>query len=117
MSWNQFRTDAEGGMVAMNTKITGGGGDTIHAYIAKPDGTGPYPGLVLIHHAPGWDEYYREFARRFAEHGFIAVCPNLYERFGTGTRGEAAAAARAAGGVSDDMVVQYSEAALTWIKA
>ena len=36
-------------------------------------GDGPYPGVVLIAHAPGWDEYYREFSRRFAEHGFVVI--------------------------------------------
>src|SRR5215213_251999 len=102
-------------MVAMNTTITGGGGDTIHAYIAKPDGAGPYPGVVLLHHAPGWDEYYREFTRRFAEHGFIAVAPNLYERYGHGTPEEVTAKVRADGGVSDDSVVADAEAALNWI--
>jgi carboxymethylenebutenolidase len=117
MSWDDFRTDALGGMVAMNTTITGGGGDTIHAYIAKPDGEGPYPGVVIAHHAPGFDEWTREFARRFAEHGFIAIAPNLYERFGHGTPAEATAAARAAGGVSDDSVVADAEASLNWIKA
>ena len=40
--WNTFRTDAEGGMVAGVSSITGGGGDQIHAYIAQPDGPGPY---------------------------------------------------------------------------
>jgi carboxymethylenebutenolidase len=117
MSWDDFRTDALGGMVAMNTTITGGGGDTIHAYIAKPDGDGPYPGVVITHHAPGFDEWTREFARRFAEHGFIAIAPNLYERFGHGTPAEATAAARAAGGVTDDSVVADAEASLNWIKA
>src|SRR6476646_6402447 len=117
MSWNQFRTDAEGGMVAMNTRITGGGGDTIHAYIARPDGAGPYPGVVLLHHAPGWDEYYREFTRRFAEHGFIAICPNLYERYGHGTPDDVAARVRGDGGVSDDQVVADAEAAMVWVKS
>ena len=73
--WDTFRTDAEGGIVARVSWITGGGGDQIHAYIAQPDGPGPFPGVVLVHHAPGWDEFYREFSRRFAEHGFIAICP------------------------------------------
>src|SRR6478609_4676934 len=101
--WNTFRTDAPGGITARNELIGGGDGE-IHAYIAQPDGAGPYPGVVLVHHAPGWDEYYREFARRFAEHGYIAVVPNLYERFGHGTPDDVAAAARAAGGVSDESV-------------
>ena len=117
MSWNTQKTDAIGGIVSMSTTMTGGGGDTIHAYIARPDGPGPYPGIVITHHAPGFDEFTREMARRFADHGFITVAPNLYERFGHGTPEEAAAAARAAGGVTDDSVVADAEAALNWIKS
>jgi carboxymethylenebutenolidase len=117
MAWNDFRTDVEGGMTAVNTTITGGSGDTIHAYIAQPDGAGPYPGVVITHHAPGYDEWTREFARRFAEHGFITVVPNLYEEFGHGTPEEVMTAARAAGGVSDDSVVSKAEAALDWIQS
>jgi len=114
--WNNFQTKVEQGMVAGITTIPGGGGDTIEAYVARPDGAGPYPGVVLVHHLPGWDEYYQELARRFANHGFIAVAPNLYSRFGGGTPDEAAAAARAAGGVSDDSVVADSVAALNYFK-
>jgi carboxymethylenebutenolidase len=115
--WNTFSTDAEGGMIAGASLMTGGGGDQIHTYIARPDGSGPYPGVVLVHHAPGWDEFYREFARRFAEHGYIAIVPNLFERFGHGTPDDVAAAQRAAGGVTDDSVVADVEAALNWVQA
>jgi carboxymethylenebutenolidase len=115
--WNTFRTDAEGGIVAGASLMTGGGGDQIHTYIARPDGSGPYPGVVMIHHAPGWDEFYREFARRFAEHGYIAIVPNLYERFGHGTPDDVAAAVRGGGGLSDDSVVADAEAALNWVQA
>ena len=115
--WNNFRTDQEGGMVAGVSKITGGGGDQIHAYIARPDGAGPYPGVVLMHHMPGWDEYYREFARRWAEHGFIAIVPNLYERYGHGSPDDVTAKVRGDGGVSDDSVVGDASASLAWVKA
>jgi carboxymethylenebutenolidase len=115
--WNAFRTDAIGGMVAGVELMTGGGGDEIHTYIARPSGEGPYPGVVLLHHAPGWDEFYREFARRFAEHGYIAIAPNLYERFGHGTPDDVAAMVRGAGGVSDDSVVADAEAALAWVQS
>jgi carboxymethylenebutenolidase len=115
--WNTFRTDAEGGMIAGVIKLAAGNGDEIHAYVARPDGSGPYPGVVLIHHAPGWDEFYREFARRFAEHGYVAIVPNLFERFGHGTPDDVAAAVRAAGGIADASVVADGEAALNWIKA
>jgi carboxymethylenebutenolidase len=115
--WNTFRTDAEGGMVAGVSTIAGGGGDQIHAYIARPDGPGPYPGVVLVHHAPGWDEFYREFSRRFAEHGFIAICPNLYARYGDGTPDDVAAMVRGDGGIADDSVVADAEAAMAWVKS
>jgi carboxymethylenebutenolidase len=117
MSWNTFITDVEGGMTAVNMVIPGGGGDPIHAYIAQPDGAGPYPGVVLLNHAPGWDEFYREFSRRFAEHGYIAVAPNLYERYGHGTPDDVAARVRGDGGVADASVIADGEAAMQWIKA
>ena len=115
--WNSFDTFATGGMTARTTTMTGGGGKEIHTYIAQPDGDGPYPGVVLLHHVPGWDEFYREFARRFAQHGFIAICPNLFEAWGPGTPDEVAAKARADGSVSDDSVVGDAQAALNWVKA
>ena len=114
--WNAFRTDTLGGIVAGVSMMTGGNGNQIHTYIARPDGAGPYPGVVMTHHAPGWDEYFREFARRFAEHGFIAIVPNLFEQFGQGTPDDVAAAARGAGGVSDASVIGDSQAALDLVK-
>jgi carboxymethylenebutenolidase len=97
--------------------MTGANGDTIHVYVAKPDGAGPYPGVVMTHHAPGWDEFYREFARRFAEHGYITAVPDLYDRFGHGTPDDVAAAARAGGGISDAQVMGDAEGAMKLIKA
>lgn len=116
-SWNDFQTSALGGMTAGVTMVPGGAGAEIHAYIAKPDGAGPYPGVVLIHHVPGWDEFYREFARRFAEHGYIAIVPNLFESYGHGTPSEVAARAREDGYPSDDAVVADAVASATWIKS
>jgi carboxymethylenebutenolidase len=117
MSWNTFRTDAESGMVARVSMMTGGGGDQIRAYTALPEGPGPFPGVVLILHAPGWDEFYREFSRRFAEHGYIAICPNLYERYGHGTPDDVGAKVRGDGGIADASVIADAEAAMKWVKA
>ena len=70
------------GMTRENVTIKGDKGTPITAYVAKPSGAGPFPGVVLIHHAPGWSEYYIETTRRFAHHGYLAICANLYERDG-----------------------------------
>ena len=71
----------------------------------SPTGPGPFPGIVLIHHMPGWDEFYRETARRFAHHGYITVCPDLYARAGAGKPDDVTAKIRGEGGVADDSVV------------
>ena len=56
---------------------------------------------------PGYDRSSKEIARRFAaDEGLIAVMPHLYSREGAGASpDDAAAAARAAGGVPDDRLV------------
>lgn len=100
-----YRTDMYEGMLAETVTVSGHNGDPILAYLARPLGPGPHPGVVLIHHIPGWDEWYREATRRFAHHGYVAICPNLYQRDGHGTPEDVAAKVRAAGGVPDAQVV------------
>ena len=100
-----YETDMYEGMVAETVTLAGAGGDVINAYFARPMGRGPFPGMVVIHHMPGWDEWYREATRRFAHHGYAAISPNLYYRSGHGTPEDVAARVRAEGGVADDQVV------------
>ena len=70
------------GMIAETITISGDKNEPISAYVARPLGAGPFPGMVLLHHAPGWDEWYREATRKFAHHGYAAISPNLYHRAG-----------------------------------
>src|SRR5260370_16758940 len=65
-------------MMAETISITGHGGDQIEAYLARPLGPGPYGGVVVIHHMPGYDEGSKEITRKFAAHGYLAICPNLH---------------------------------------
>jgi carboxymethylenebutenolidase len=115
--WNSFSTDAPAGISAGVATYAAGNGDQTHAYVARPAGSGPFPGIVLVHHMPGWDEFYQEMTRRFANHGYIAICPDLYCRVGHGTPDDIAAKVRADGGVADDQVVADLSAASKWIKA
>jgi carboxymethylenebutenolidase len=89
--------------------VTGHGGDGVGAYFAHPDpdhSAGPRGGLVLIHHMPGFDRWSKEVVRRFAADGYNVVAPNLYYREAPdASPDDAAAAARAAGGVPDARLV------------
>ena len=94
--------------VGLSTKviqIKGHGGDMIDAYVATPDADGPFPGVLIIHHMPGWDEWSTEVTRRFAHHGYMAICPNQHHRMGAGTMEEVTAKVREAGGNPDAQLV------------
>ena len=93
-------------MRATTIHITGHGEDRVEAYLARPDGSSDRGGVVVIHHLPGYDRATKEIVRRFAELGFDAICPNLYWREAPGADpSDAAATARAQGGVPDERLV------------
>src|SRR5262249_52848309 len=105
------------GMTCDNVTINGDKGTPITAYTAKPEGKGPFPGVVLVHHLPGWSELYIEATRRFAHHGYMAICANLYERAGQGNPDDVAAKVRADGGVADSERVGDTKAAGKWMRS
>src|ERR1700723_3833702 len=93
-------------MTAETILISGHGGDEIEAYLARPTEEGPRGGVIVIHHLPGYDRGTKEITRRFAELGYDAICPNLYHREAPGAApDDAAATARAQGGVPDERLV------------
>src|SRR5205814_7816365 len=105
------------GMIAETIAINGDKNEPISAYVARPLGPGPFPGMVLLHHFPGWDEWYREATRKFAHHGYLAISLNLYHRMGHGTPEDMGARARAEGGIPDDQVVGDAAACRDFLKA
>ncbi len=93
-------------LTAETVMIKGHNGDEVEAYLARPAGTESIGGVVLIHHLPGYDSSTKEMARKFAAHGYAALMPNLYYRDSPdASPDDAAAAARAKGGVPDEQVV------------
>jgi len=105
------------GQIAETVTLRGHQGDLIDAYLARPLGGGLLPGVVVIHHMPGWDGPTKEIARRFAHHGFIAISPNLQFREGKGTPEENSASVRAAGGMPDDRTMGDVQGAIDYLRA
>lgn len=48
------------------------------AYLARPEGDGPFPGVVVIHEIFGLNENIRDIARRFANEGYAALAVDLF---------------------------------------
>lgn len=115
LMWNSLQTDAYEGMIAETIRISGYEGDSIRAYYSRPLGAGPFPGIVLIPHMPGWDEFCREAARRFTQHGYSVLCPNIFERFGHGTPSEVSQRAWPSGGAPDATVMGDCAGALSFL--
>src|SRR6201995_3102596 len=104
-------------LLAETIMITGHNGDEIEAYSARALDEAPRGGVVVIHHMPGYDPQTKEIARNFAYYGYNAVVPNLYWREAPGASpDDAAATARANGGVPGDRLVADGPGAMTSLK-
>jgi carboxymethylenebutenolidase len=95
----------------------GHNGDVGEAYYARPSGPGPFPGVVVIHHMPGWDEWTCEVARKLAHHGYAAIAPSLYFRVGDGALEEVVAKIRAGGGIPDAQMLGDVTGAMAFLRA
>jgi carboxymethylenebutenolidase len=65
----------------------------LDAYLTRPEGDGPFPGVVVIHEAYGLNANIRDIAERFANQGYAALAVDLFAN-----RNRAACMARLMGG-------------------
>ena len=105
------------GQQAELVSFQGHKGDIGEAYYARPSGAGKFPGVVVIMHLPGWDEWIIEVTRKFAHHGYAAIAPHLYFRDGPGSPDDIGAKVRAAGGVADAQVVGDAAGCVAFLRA
>src|SRR3989304_7301155 len=103
-------------MLAETVRLQGHQGDFIDAYLARPLGPGFYPGVVVIHHMPGWDEATKEITRKFAHHGYVAIMPDLHFREGKATPEANSASIRASGGMPDNRPMGDVEGAMAYLR-
>ncbi len=106
-------------LTAATISVTGYGDDEIEAYLAVPeDGAAASGSVVVILHMPGYDSSTKEIVRKFAANGYAALMPNLYYREAPGASpDDAAAVARANGGVPDERLVGDVGAAAGYLRA
>jgi len=59
-----------------------GGSQPLRGYLATPTGTGPHPGVVLIHEIFGIDDVMRRHADRLAGMGYLTLAVDLFSAGG-----------------------------------
>lgn len=57
-------------------------GRAMDTYVSAPGGDDRRPGVVVVMHAGGVDEFTRAMTDRLAEAGYVAAAPDLYHRKG-----------------------------------
>ena len=77
----QVITTPTDGLVAGEVKVPTADGD-MAAYRAMPNGTGPFPTMVVIEEIFGVHEYIKDICRRYAKLGYFAIAPELFARQG-----------------------------------
>lgn len=67
-------------MTSNSLTITADNGGTFDAYIARPNGNGPFPAIIVIQEIFGVNADLRTKCDDFAKQGYIAVSPDLFWR-------------------------------------
>ena len=50
----------------------------LRAFVAVPQGTGPFPGVVLIQEAFGVNDYIQSEVKRLASNGYVGISPDIF---------------------------------------
>src|SRR5689334_5576174 len=69
-------------MIASNWQETESDGSTMKLFVSAPESVSGAPGIVVIQHQGGVDEFTQSMTRRLAEAGYVAAAPDLYHRDG-----------------------------------
>jgi len=55
-------------------------GIEMDVYVSVPDGSGPFPAVVVAQHASGVDKFIQDMADKLSAAGYAAVAPDLFHR-------------------------------------
>jgi carboxymethylenebutenolidase len=83
-------------------------------YVCRPDGSGPFPAVVVIQNHDGVAEFTQEMTRRIAEAGYLGAAPDLYHRNTPEMNADHKASAA---GRTDLAVIQDVNATVDFLKA
>jgi len=64
--------------MAVDIEITAPSGRRLKGALARPEGAGPHPGVVVIHEVFGDQPEMRAVCDDFGAHGYVAVLPDIF---------------------------------------
>jgi carboxymethylenebutenolidase len=76
--------DAKNGYI----RVSVADGTSMAAYVTRPGGAGPHPGILVFQEAYGVNAHIRDVADRFSREGYVALAPELFHRTAEGFEGD-----------------------------
>ncbi|WP_296177402.1 dienelactone hydrolase family protein [uncultured Brevundimonas sp.] len=73
-------TTDSAGLIAHTVSFPAPDGFELPAYLARPEGDGPFPVVIVVSEIFGVHEYVRDICRRLAKAGYAAVAPAFFVR-------------------------------------
>ena len=70
------------GLTIEEIHIRGAGNYNLPAYVARPQGQGRHPAIIVVNEIFGIHDYIKDTCRRFARAGFVAIAPDYFNRAG-----------------------------------
>lgn len=78
----QAITTPDAGLVIEDVSFKSFDGVDLPAYYARPEGTGPFPTVIVVNEIFGIHAYIADICRRFANAGYAALAPAYFHRAG-----------------------------------
>lgn len=91
----------------------------MQAQLAKPDGAGPHPAVLVIMEAFGLNGHIKDVAQRIAAEGYVTLAPDVYHRSGalkTAGYDDLPTALQLMGALTDDGIVRDVGAAIATLE-
>ncbi|HRH19653.1 MAG TPA: dienelactone hydrolase family protein [Brevundimonas sp.] len=89
---------------------------SLPAYVARPEGDGPFPVVIVVNEIFGLHAYIQDVCRRLAKQGYVAMAPGYFARAGDPSRlTDFAAIREIVATATHDQVMGDTGAALQWL--
>lgn len=110
-----IHTDAAG--LVTETAMLAAPDRMIPAFLARPEGAGRFPAIIVVSEVFGVHEYIRDICRRLARLGYVAIAPDFFIRSGDpSTLTDFGEIRRIVSQASEQQVMDDLAAALTFLK-
>jgi carboxymethylenebutenolidase len=105
------------GLIIEDVTIAGASDYRLPAYVARPEGRGRRPAIIVVNEIFGIHDYIKDVCRRFAREGYVAIAPDYFDRAGDpAPLTDFTAIREIVATATHEQVMGDTQGALTWLQ-